>query len=312
MSRPRAARVALHGKRMIVTGASPGSLGFEAAKALASFGADLVITTRTASDAAADAIRAAVGGDRSGTARPVRIDAHPLDLARVDSVERFVAWYTAEHGERLDVLVNNAGIHLDLRSQWRAPRLTEDGHEIHLRTNYLGTAHLTHRLLPLLRATAEASGEARVVNVVSDLHTRGRNEALFSPLAPYDSWVAYGVSKLALVHLTFELERRYARERVHAYCLHPGSVFSKIADKGLEESPRLARLRKMLAPLEARILLSPEEGAQTTIHCASTPRLRGGTYYRRCRPAKASDEADEVAVTARLREDTERWVRGLR
>ena len=68
-----------------------------------------------------------------------------------------------------------------------------------------------------------AGGEARVVNVVSKLHERGRNEGLDGHLTPYDSWAAYGTSKLALVHEAAEIERRYGDRGVHGYSLHPGA-----------------------------------------------------------------------------------------
>ncbi len=302
----RAEPVDLRGPAAVVTGASPGSLGFETARALAAWGADVVVTTRTDSSAARDAIDAAVPPSASrGT-----VTAHPLDLASADSVERFAAWLRAERGERLDVLVNNAGVHLDLRSQWKEPRLTADGVEVHFRTNYLGTAHLTERLLPALLAAAAATGDARVVNVVSKLHAMGRNAWLFEPVTPYDSWAAYGTSKLALVHATFELDRRHAAAGLRAVCLHPGSVFTKIADKGLEESHVLGAIRRVLAPVEAALLLSPEQGAQTQIHCATHPSVEGGRYYVRCAAAPASPETNDRAAAARLAEATRAWVHG--
>ena len=89
----RAARVDLNGRRIIVTGATPGSLGFATAEALSAWGADVVTTSR------------------SGVA------GRALDLTDAASVRAFADWYISEH-DRLDVLVNNAGIHLDLSSTW--------------------------------------------------------------------------------------------------------------------------------------------------------------------------------------------------
>src|SRR3954454_21534604 len=125
---PRATPADLSGKVVVVTGATPGSLGAETARLLADWGADLVTTTR-----------------RGGS--------HPLDLTDGDSVRGFVSWYGATH-DRLDVLVNNAGVHLDLMSHWKEPQRTADGYEVHWRTNYLGTMQLTHLLLPQLSSTA--------------------------------------------------------------------------------------------------------------------------------------------------------------
>ena len=257
-------------KVALVTGAGPGSLGEATADALRAQGFRVLTTTRTC---------------------PVTADTHPLDLTSRDSVQRLAAWVP----DRLDVLVNNAGIHLDLRSKWSEPQLV-DGHEIHWRTNYLGTAQLTRLLLPNLLAT----GDARVVNVVSKLHERGRNEWLFEAVTPYDSWAAYGTSKLALVHEAAEIERRYGERGVHGYSLHPGSVYTRIADRGLETAPVLGRLRKLAAPLERRTLASPAEGARTTVFCATSPDAGPGGFHRREAPAEPSADAQNADVVDRL------------
>jgi len=297
--------VDLTGRKVIVTGATPGSLGFETARTLASWGASVVVTTRSNPDAVVEALRARL---QYADARQ-RVDAHALDLSYSDSVAGFVRWFVAAHGDRLDVLVNNAGIHLDLLSRWKEPHLTDDGFEIQWRTNYLGTAHLTHLLLPLLEKTGLTTGDARVVNVVSQLHTRGSNEDLFEVTRPYNSWQAYGNSKLALVHMTTELQRRYAEEsHLHAYCLHPGSVFTNVAAKGLQGTGLVEKVRDALSPVEAFFLKTPEEGAQTQIYCATHPGLRGGLYYEECQPSEASQDASAVEVAARLWAETCAWV----
>jgi NAD(P)-dependent dehydrogenase (short-subunit alcohol dehydrogenase family) len=295
-----AERTDLTGRSILVTGASPGSLGFATAQSLADWGARVVITTRSEVD---KAVAAMSRGERD-------VVGHELDLVDAGSVARFATWYHETRGETLDVLVNNAGIHLDLRSTWKQPRLTADGHELHWRTNYLGTMHLTHLLLPALREAGRRTGDARIVNVVSKLHTRGRNEHLFTPLVPYNSWDAYGLSKLALVHATYEIARRCAADNVRAYAVHPGSVYSHIADRGLEEHRVLSALRRVFAPIESRMLLTPEQGAQTTLHCATARDLRSG-YYRACAPAEPSDQSQDRAAAARLWDETQAWVAAL-
>lgn len=267
----------------VVTGAGPGSLGEATAAALREHGR--VITTRRSGD--------------------VTDDFHPLDLADADSVRSFADWM-ATAAERVDVLVNNAGIHLDLRRKWREPQLL-DGHEIHWRTNYLGTAQLTRLLLPVLLRTAADAGEARVVNVVSKLHTRGRNEWLDDGVRPYDPWDAYGTSKLALVHEAAEIERRYGDRGLHGYSLHPGAVYTKVADRGLETAPVLGRLRKLLAPIERRTLTAPEVGARTSVFCATSADAVPGAYHQRSAVAEASPETADIQAAERLWKRTTAW-----
>ena len=293
--------VSLCGRKAIVTGTSPGSLGFETARILAQWGASVCVATRSNAGDSARAIAAAAAGSE--------VVGYPLDLSDAHSVARFVTWYQSEQSDTLDMLVNNAGIHLDLLSQWKEPRRSADGCEIQWRTNFLGTFQLTYLLLPLL----QRSSSARVVNVVSALHGRGSNEGLFDPDdKPYNSWRAYGLSKLALVHHCTELQRRYAlSDGLQAYCLHPGAVYTNVAGKGLANTGLVEKVRNAFAPVEAFLLMTPEEGAQTQLHCATSPGAQGGLYYRNCKPAKASADAQDAVVAARLWNDTEAWVRQL-
>lgn len=301
---PYAAPVDLRGKTVLVTGATEGSLGFETARTLSSWGASVVVTTRSRPERAVEALRERLQGADS----PGPIHGYALDLSSRDSVVVFARWFTGAHGDRLDVLINNAGIHLDLLSRWKEPRLTDDGFEIQWRTNYLGTAHLTHLLLPLLEKSGLATGDARVVNVVSQLHKKGSNDDLFGATRPYNSWTAYGNSKLALVHMTTELQRRYgANSHLQAYCLHPGSVFTNVAAKGLEGTGLIEKVRNALSPIEAFFLKTPAEGAQTQIYCATHPGLPGGFYYEECRRSEASSDAAAADVPARLWTKTLDW-----
>ena len=299
--------VDLTGKMIIVTGATPGSLGFETARTLASWGASVVITTRSNPDAAARGASVAVAVRRCAPASR-RARARPF----VQLIQSLVSCdgSSRAHGDKLDVLINNAGIHLDLLSRWTEPHLSDDGFEIQWRTNYLG--HRTSNasmLLPLLEKTGQATGDARIVNVVSHLYVKGSNEDLFERTRPYNSWTAYGNSKLALMHMTSELQRRYTeKSHVQAYCLHPGSVFTNVADKGLEGAGVIEKVRNALSPIEAFFLKTPEEGAQTQIHCATYPRLAGGLYYVECQPAEARKDAQDTGIAARLWAATEAWV----
>jgi len=268
----------------VVTGVGTGSLGEAIAGSLRDLGFRVLTSTRTCA---------------------TTTDTHAMELTSRQSVAEFADWVEAST-DRLDVLVNNAGVHLDLRSAWHEPHLVE-GMEVHWRTNYLGTAQLTRLLIPLLLATAKEYGDARVVNVVSKLHARGRNDGLDGHLTPYDSWTAYGTSKLALVHEAREIERRYGDQGLHGYSVHPGSVSTNIADRGLESAPLLGRLRKLAAPLERRALKTPSDGARTVVFCATSAQAQPGGYHRSSAPSPPSEDAQDEEAGRILWDNTSRW-----
>lgn len=110
----------LTGRKFIVTGCAVNSLGYATAKTLLSWGAEVTITTRSRCDDIVDALKAELPLPAHAL-----IHAHPLDLSNAVSTEAFAKWYRAEH-KALDVLINNAGIHLDLLSQWKEPKLSDD------------------------------------------------------------------------------------------------------------------------------------------------------------------------------------------
>ena len=307
--KPRAARVDMSGRRVIVTGASPDSLGYETARILASWGASVTVTRR--GDVAS--MEHSLRNELRGTgADETRIRAHRLDLSDAASVRDFAAWYLMSQDGRLDVLINNAGTLRNVFNPRQRPPPSADGFEVHWRTNYLGAFHLTSLLLPLLKRSGLRSGDARVINVSSHLHDRVRNERLFADAGPYHSWEAYGASKLALVHFSFEIQRRFADAyHLQSAALHPGSVATNLtrvrAAKG--RSPSLvARIGSRLWSLA---LLPAEQGAQTTVMCASGRRWQGGAYYERCALAQPSRDSRDTAVAKRLWERSDAWVRTL-
>lgn len=307
--KPKADRVDMSGRQVIVTGASRGSIGYQTARTLASWGANVAVTCLEGSGMLQESLRRDL---RSIGVDGERVSARRMDLCDARSVREFARWYDERHGRELHVLINNAGIHLDLLARHKEPIRSPDGLEIHWRTNYLGTFHLTSLLLPLLMEGGGRTGDARVVNVVSHLHDRGRNARFFEESADYHSWQAYGQSKLALVHFSRELQRRYAEQySLGSVALHPGSSYTNMTFRGLREYPALWRTVRMFAPLEALVLLSPAHGAQTSIMCASRTPFEGGRYYERCDVAQASEEASDVRVAKRLWKMSQDWVGSL-
>jgi NAD(P)-dependent dehydrogenase (short-subunit alcohol dehydrogenase family) len=267
--------VDLTGKRIIVTGAATGSIGGETARILSDWGADVITTNRSGNGVS-----------------------HALDLGDAESVRTFAAWVRETTGDHVDVLVNNAAILLDLMRSWKEPRLL-DGHESMWRVNFLGTMHLTTLLLPAL------SG-GRVVNVVSTSHKRARNADLFGVGGPYNSYRAYGTSKLALMHLTGELDRRHPETEFVS--VHPGEVYTGIASAALADHTLILAARNAMRPLEQFITMTATEGAQTQVLLASAPTVERRAYYVRCKPATASAELKDTSVSARLWDQTQEWL----
>jgi len=303
LPKPKAQEVDMTGRRVVVTGASVGSIGYTVAKVLAGWGADVVATCRHGADELWQALRP----EEAHAAGP-NVRVRELDLADPASVAGFADWYR-DTTAGLDVLVNNAGILLDVFSRWRAPMRTADGIEIHWRTNFLGTVQLTAALLPLLMDSGRLTGDARVVNVVSHQHAKGRNAWFFAEPPRYDSWTAYGQSKLGLVHHSFELNRRYANQYgLRSVAVHPGSAHTNMIRNGIYGLPGPAWAHRLIAKLSSRVLMTPEQCAQTIILCASTPDLQGGRYYERCAIEEPSDEALDADVAGRVWAQGEQWV----
>jgi NAD(P)-dependent dehydrogenase (short-subunit alcohol dehydrogenase family) len=180
-------------------------------------------------------------------------------------------------GEPLHVLVNNAGV-------GGARGLTADGFERTFGINHLGHFALTTALLDHLAA----SGPARVVTVSSEAHhqvTEVDFEALRQPTRSRIGLREYAVSKLCNVLFTQELARRADGRGVTAYALHPGVVASDI----------WRRVPWPLRPLMKRRMLSTEQGARTSIYCATAPELAGtsGRYYDNCQEREPSPAATE-------------------
>jgi NAD(P)-dependent dehydrogenase (short-subunit alcohol dehydrogenase family) len=247
------------GRTIIVTGANSG-IGLEAARALAAAGAHVVLACRDpskAADAAAEVGRAAPGAG---------VEVRLLDLASLASIRDFAKGFADGH-ERLDVLINNAGVMAIPR------RTTADGFEMQLGTNHLGHFALTGLLFERLLAT-EGS---RVVNVSSTAHRAGRID--FDDLQSerrYSRWGAYGQSKLANLLFTFELSRRLDGAQWTAAC-HPGwaSTNLQLAGARMEGS----RWLEMLATGMNRLFgQDAAMGALPTLYAATAPDVEGGDY----------------------------------
>jgi NAD(P)-dependent dehydrogenase (short-subunit alcohol dehydrogenase family) len=298
---PKARKVSLKDKVIVVTGATPGSIGYESAKVFLQWGAKVIVTVRSqpSLDACEQAFKE--GLKASG------IDVQLLDLEQSESVQTF-ANYVRNNYQRLDVLLNNAGVYFDMLGKWKQEKLSSSGQEIHWRINYLGTVELTNSLYPLLEKTAKNEGEARVLAVSSHMHDNCLNEELFTGLSPYKSVKAYGRSKLAVMHFMFEMHRKhFESDSVKFICVHPGSVYTNLVEKGLSDNPTLVKIRNSFAWAEKAILLNPVEGAQTQIMCAIAEGISSGSYYRRCTVDRFSPTLNDQKAARRLWQQTKAW-----
>ena len=277
-------------KTVLVTGANQG-IGKAAAMELARQGAVVTIVSRNA-----DKGRAAVADiERAAGARGVGLIV--ADLSSVAEVRRAAAEFKSRH-DRLDVLVNNAGVYVPER------HVTVDGLEETFAVNHLAYFVLTELLSDLLKASAPA----RIVNVSSDAHRHGtmRWDDLQFERRPYSARRAYTQSKLANLLFTYELARRLEGTQVTANALHPGVVASGFART---YAGPMALFYKLGGPF----MLSPERGARTTTHLASSPDVEAktGGYYVRCRLSKSNAASHDEEGQRRLWAATEELARRL-
>ena len=304
-----AEEVDMSSRNIIVTGASPHSIGYETAKILASWGATVVVTSTHDIELMESSLKRdlrIIGADEK------KITAYTLDLYDVDSVNNFTTWYRKNYNDQLHVLVNNAGIHKNILNPRKKPPMTKDGFEIHWRTNFLGTFHLTSLLLPILKQNGLESGDARVINVTSHLHDRAKNKSMFNDGGEYHSWDAYALSKLALIHFTFEIQRRFVEKyNLRSAAVHPGSVMTNLTQIEEFEGKIGYLLNRICSALASFVLLRPIFGAQTSVMCASKYPLQGGNYYTRCEIAESSGETKDQDVSKLLWDKSDAWVKTL-
>jgi NAD(P)-dependent dehydrogenase (short-subunit alcohol dehydrogenase family) len=238
------------GKIAVVTGANSG-LGLATARELARAGAKVVIACRDTAK-----------GERAAAEIGARVE--QLDLASLSSVHAFVERL---RDERLDLLVNNAGVMAPPR------RLTADGFESQFGTNHLGHFTLTGLLLPKLLAAPEP----RVVTVSSGAHRIGKiNFDDLQGERRYNNWLWYGQSKLANLMFAFELNRRAAQagSALKSYAAHPGYAATNLQTAG--PGHWWERLGGQIG--NVLIAQNADMGALPTLYAATVPDLPGGSF----------------------------------
>ena len=293
----------MRGKRVLMTGGNTG-IGKASAIELARRGADVVFTSRDAGRGASALVdvRAESGRDD--------VEQMSLDLGSFASIRSFCAEYRARY-QRLDVLINNAGVVVLGERQ-----VSTDGFELMFSVNHLGHFLLTDLLLDLLRASAPS----RVVVLSSEGYKMAPNGLNFDDLQSerdFDGFTIYGHSKLANVYFTTELARRLAGTGVTVNAVHPGYVETELG----RPRPEDLKPRKKAGTDEAAQgggpdlshlppPMSPEDGAATSLFVACDPSLSGvaGEYFSDCKSVPLTPIGADVEAARRLWEVSEKLI----
>jgi NAD(P)-dependent dehydrogenase (short-subunit alcohol dehydrogenase family) len=269
----------LAGRRAVVTGGYSG-IGLETTRALAAHGAAVIVPVR--SPQKAEESLSGIAGE---------VIAVPMDLADLGSVAQFAA-SIADRWDRLDLLINNAGI--------MANPLTRvgPGWESQFGVNHLGHFALTRALWPLLTA----STGARVVSLSSTAHKVSdvRWDDINYASSEYDKWQAYGQSKTANALFANALSRRLKDAGGQAFSVHPGGIFTPLQRHlPREEMVALGWVDEHGEPtaMAKKGFKSPEQGCATTLWAATSELLAGapGVYCEDCDVAEPTDPSSDLA-----------------
>ena len=261
------------GRQVILVTGSTDGLGREVARRLAASGAHVIVHGRNRERGAA--LVQEIERESKGSAA-----FYPADLSSLAQVRELGASILRDY-QRLDVLVNNAGIWVTQGDR----QLSADGHEMHFAVNYLAGYVLTRTLLPLLTRSAPA----RIVNVASVAQTPiDFTDVMLT--RGYSGSRAYGQSKLAQIIFTVDLARELAGKGVTVVALHPASLMNTTMVAGAGIQPRS----------------TVAEGADAAMQAITASGLESGTYFNGKRPTRANAQAYDENAQRQLREISER------
>jgi NAD(P)-dependent dehydrogenase (short-subunit alcohol dehydrogenase family) len=271
----------LAGKTVLITGSTDG-LGKAVATKLADMGALILVHGRN--EERGTALVETIRKNTSGCAKFYR-----ADLASLAEVRR-LAETIRKDNQRIDLLINNAGIGSANSKGSKERELSADGYELRFAVNYLSGYVLTRTLLPMIVSSAPA----RIVNVASLAQTPIDFDNVMLE-RDYDGGRAYGQSKLAQIMFTQDLADELADKNVSAHSLHPATYMdtSMVRSAGVE--PRA----------------TVEEGANAVVYVATSPDLKGksGLFFNGKREMKANAMAYDPQARAKLRTLSERLIR---
>lgn len=192
----------------------------------------------------------------------------------------------------LDVVINNAGI-------WEVTRRNDShGWEMTWVVNYLSPFVLTYNLFPSMRATARTTKDVRIINVASNAHRFGKIDL---PLAQaFYLRKTYGSTKLANILNAFYLARLVKDDGITVNAVHPGVVATEL----------WRNLPKIVSTIAKAFMRTPQKGAETVIHLASTPKLEvTGEYWEDLHVAKPKQIARDEELQKQLFGETKKMVK---
>lgn len=278
----------LSGKTVLVTGGYSG-LGRETARAMAMRGAHVILSGRDAgklSDAAREL------GEQTGAAFATLT----CDLSSLDSV-RAAGKEAAERFDKLDLLINNAGVMACPKGE------TADGFELQFGTNHLGHFLLSNLLVGLL----EKGTDARIVALSSRAHFQSPVH-LDDPNyenREYEKWESYGQSKTANALFALEADKRLKGRGIRAFSVHPGGITTNLGRHLSEEDITALRARLQKAAEAAgdeggnsAAFKTVEQGAATTCWVATSQEVlaHGGAYCEDCHVSAVDDTSPVEGV----------------
>lgn len=267
----------MKGKVILITGSTDG-IGKQTAIELAKLGGTVIIHGR----GKARAYLAA--GEVCKESGSENVDVVTSDLSLLSGA-RALAETIQKRYDRLDVLINNAGVFM------KENKTTADGFETTFAVNYLSPFLLTNLLLDLLKKTGTPTAKSRIVTVSSVAHQRATLDwNNLNGEKHFDGFNAYAVTKLAGILFTYELAERLQGSNVTANCLHPGVVTTKLLQAGFGTPGS-----------------DVAAGAETTVYLASSSEVENasGKYFVKKQAGPSSPSSNDIALRKKLWEYSE-------
>ena len=271
----------MQGKTVLITGAD-GDIGRNTTKGIAEKGAQIIMACIDLEQAkpVLDKIVKETNNNN--------IELMQLDLSSQSNIRNFAENFISKYPV-LDVLINNAGIFSLKRFE------TEDGLERTIGINYFGPFLLTHLLLPII----QKSKQGRIINISSDSYKQAKFDLddLQSKIK-YKGMGAYPSSKLALILFAQELAEKLKTTNITVNAVHPGHVSTGIWN--MWENPKW--YQSLALKILNMFLISPEEGAQTSIHLATSDEVQNitGKYFSKKKSVQVNSKYNTLEIQKKL------------